>query len=240
MAGLKASTRNLGVAFGILGGCLAFTVLVMILLAVLRSKMAKRAIRRWRNSSPDYDLLETTLTPEELEGHCARSGFTEDEVKRLWVKFYNSGGGRSQVPVTDLIQGIEELSTCELICNLPSALWSQARNSKNVEDVRVDFSTAITALSVFTDRASPVDKTRFLFRVYDQDGDGVVSKDDIRSVLEKVMPFLEDQDDGELLDEAVASVMKEITGDEEADGISYEQYEMVVHDLAAERVLVFF
>mmetsp|Transcript_30397 Transcript_30397/g.87061 ORF Transcript_30397/g.87061 Transcript_30397/m.87061 type:complete len:293 (-) Transcript_30397:57-935(-) len=132
------------------------------------------------------------LSAEDLEAVCARTGFSPDEALRLHEQFSKIGGGARRVESSEFLEGLPELAG-PLLPRLPAALRLQGSNSQGPKKGRgLDFRTAASAVGVFCERAPSDDKTRLLFRLYDADGDGQISRADLRSLLELIVPMEED------------------------------------------------
>jgi len=133
------------------------------------------------------------LSAEELEAVCARTGFSPDEALRLHEQFSKIGGGARCVEASEFLEGLPEFAG-PLLPRLPAALRLQgSKSSQGPKKGRgFDFRTAASAVGVFCERAPSDDKTRLLFRLYDADGDGQISRADLRSLLELIVPMEED------------------------------------------------
>merc|ERR1719201_3100822 len=129
------------------------------------------------------DIHTTTLSPEDLEAHCCRSGLSQDEVVRLHRQFANVADGSGTAEVRQLLAELGEPAG-PLKQRLPAALRSS-------DAQRINFQQALSALAVFCEFTPADDKVRLFFRLYDADGDGRVSRDDLRSTLKLVLPDLE-------------------------------------------------
>eukprot|EP00928_Gymnodinium_smaydae_P036734 TRINITY_DN25630_c0_g1_i2.p1 TRINITY_DN25630_c0_g1~~TRINITY_DN25630_c0_g1_i2.p1 ORF type:complete len:211 (+),score=47.87 TRINITY_DN25630_c0_g1_i2:45-635(+) len=172
------------------------------------------------------DALRLSL--EELEGLCARSGFTRAEILRLHGRFRALSNGKAKVEAKAFLQGIPELDG-PLAERLPSVLRLEPTQT-------IDFGAAVAALTVFCERTPVDDKMRLFFRLYDADGDGRLSVEDLRSTLRLILPA--DVDD-EIVDHAVSRTLEELGG-RGATELTQEQFAMVATDLARERGTVFF
>lgn len=201
-----------------------------------------RCLRGFRHGPEPVEVPGARrLAPEELEAIGARSGFSQAELLRLYRRFVRAGNGQAEVKADELMAGLDVLSG-PLVPRLPAALRLPPPPKP------VDFTTAATALGVFCERTPDDDKTRFLFRLYDADCDGKISKQDLRSTLELILPELLECDDGEeLLERAVEGTFEELVGnrgrlakDDAESYLTLEQFAMVAADLAGERCTGFF
>merc|ERR1712094_35387 len=101
----------------------------------------------------------------------------------------------------------------------------------------INFQQAVSVLGVFCERTPADDKVRLFFNLYDADGDGRVSRDNLRSTLKLVLPDL----DHDLIHHAVDQTLWELAGNKGVEeGLALEQFAMVVADLVGERGTAFF
>ncbi len=88
---------------------------------------------------------------------------------------------RGYITVQDLMSGVPEIENNPLgerLCKVFTAKGGEASN-------QVDFKEFVKTLALFhtPHPTSEEDKLYFLFRMYDADGDGLLSQEEIRSVL---------------------------------------------------------
>jgi Ca2+-binding EF-hand superfamily protein len=80
-----------------------------------------------------------------------------------------------------------------------------------------NFRDFVKFLAAFSERAPPDAKARFMFDCYDIDGDGIVSKDDLRSVLQYVVA-------GQLSDDQMEAVLQRCMDEAGPDGVTVKQF----------------
>jgi len=206
-----------------------------------------QATRFWNaHFAPKYQRVVpegTRLNAEDLEAACARSGFTKEEAKRLHMQFSIVSGGARKVETASLLTGISELKG-PLQPRISGALRLTGSRSRTL-----DFQAVASALGVFSERTPGDDKTRFMFRLYDGDGDDLITPGDLRELLEMIVPPSQDGDGkadeerSEMIERAVEGTFEELLGCSDVhdgEGLTLDQFALVAGDLAAERCTVFF
>merc|ERR1712125_226418 len=101
------------------------------------------------------------------------------------------GGDEKRMPASKLFAGLDDVSG-PLVGRLPGAVRFSASQE-------IDFRDTVAALGVFCERAPADDKLRLLYRMYDEDGDGRIGKNDLRSTLDLVLPEFADANERELV-----------------------------------------
>lgn len=127
-----------------------------------------------------------SLSAEELEVVRVRTGFTAEEVLRLHERFCRASGGAGRADPQEFLKHVPQLAG-PLLPRLTSALTGQGPGRPPLRQRGWDFRAAATALNPFCDRAPAEHKTRLLFKLYDFDEDGFISKDDLRSMMDSIL-----------------------------------------------------
>ncbi len=117
----------------------------------------------------------SSLLVEEIEEISTKCKLSSEEVQRLYQRFQKlDRGQRGKLPA-DALMMIPELAMNPLAERIASIF----------EDA--NFRQFVELLSVFGRNADPDLKRMFLFRVYDIDDDGFVSKQDLRTVMRMLL-----------------------------------------------------
>eukprot|EP01006_Ploeotia_vitrea_P037975 TRINITY_DN66191_c5_g1_i1.p1 TRINITY_DN66191_c5_g1~~TRINITY_DN66191_c5_g1_i1.p1 ORF type:complete len:179 (-),score=94.94 TRINITY_DN66191_c5_g1_i1:206-742(-) len=166
------------------------------------------------------------LTSEEVEDLAANSPYSASDIKKLYKRFSALDRNHSGTLSTDEFQLIPELSMNPL-CHRIIALFDVDGTD------RVNFEQFVRTLSVFHPSTPPEVKRKFAFKIYDVDGDGLVSERDLFAVLKLLVGSNLDDDQLHLI---VHKTMQDL--DVNHDGgcseqefskvISKEQYESVM------------
>ncbi|GAM23803.1 hypothetical protein SAMD00019534_069780 [Acytostelium subglobosum LB1] len=122
-------------------------------------------------------VSKSTLRAEEIEElQNASKVFSQKEVKRLFKRFKRlDKEEKGTINVEDFSQ-IPELSMNPLLPRLIS-IFDVNRSGQ------LNFAQFVNTLSVFHPNAEKIDKIKLLFKVYDINNDGFVTKQEIQSVL---------------------------------------------------------
>jgi Ca2+-binding EF-hand superfamily protein len=143
---------------------------------------------------------EVLLTFNDLQKLKSSSGFSEIQIQALFRMFQALNPRNGVIPLSSLSR-IPQLSF-PLSSRLPKALGVKKRD--------ISFPDFANAISVFSIHAPIEDKISFLFKLYDQDDDGKISRSD----LKKTLTLLANDEDLGLIDYAVTKTFEEL-GDNE-------------------------
>eukprot|EP00397_Hematodinium_sp_SG-2012_P059306 GEMP01075869.1.p1 GENE.GEMP01075869.1~~GEMP01075869.1.p1 ORF type:complete len:128 (+),score=27.29 GEMP01075869.1:269-652(+) len=121
----------------------------------------------------------------------------------------------------------------ELDCPLTSRMYI----AMNLDgpDAQINFNQAVNALMVFNEHAPLDEKMKFFFKVFDADGDGQLSKEDIKSTLQLVMTAESEEN----IDHIVHETFEEMNGNS-GDFLTMSEYSSAVGDLVQQRCTIFF
>ena len=170
-----------------------------------------------------------TLSQAEVQQLCSETLFTPVEVKRIHKRFVGLDKlNRGYVTASDLnsVPGVDKNPLGERICKLftqstgTTAYDIDSEGRKNI----VDFREFLRALSLFHQSAQSKEeeKLRFLFRVYDLDQDGLLSAEEVRLTVKKIV--------GESIEEThlhqiVDRTMADLLDDDANEGkIDFQQF----------------
>ncbi|KAF8055750.1 CNB1 [Scenedesmus sp. PABB004] len=129
---------------------------------------------------------------DEVIATC-KGAWSQPEVESLYKRFRSLDRGRKGYISAEELMGIPELSINPLAQRLVRQFES------------VNFLDFARLLAAFSDRAAYEDKVRFIFRAYDVDGDGLVTRDDLQIMLRQLAgSSLSDDDIGGLVSRALA------------------------------------
>ena len=143
----------------------------------------------------------THLSLEELEEIKAMSGFTETEVLQLEAKFEALSPENGRIGMEAFLR-LPELKM-PLSNKIPTALGLRGIRS-------LDFKAFCKSLALFHPRAAIEDKLDFIFKLYDADDDGLVSREDLKTTLRAITG---DAADETIVDYAVEKVFMELGDD---------------------------
>jgi len=126
------------------------------------------------------------LSPEELQELQDSSNFKAAEIQQLFERFTKLDRNQDGLLTTAEFQLIPELSMNPL-CHRIIALFDTDGSDQ------VNFKRFVQTLSLFHPDATHAQKLTVLFRVYDVDGDGLISEADLFHVLKMLVgSYLED------------------------------------------------
>ena len=176
------------------------------------------------NSSADMKKLreDCPLSNEELETFRMETGFTQFKILRYYATFklYIDCIAEDKTKM-DLTP--EEFEQIPCICISPlksqfiKSIPSKTGNGKHRGNV--DFAAFLRLLAVTNGDSRFADKLRFAFNMYDIDGDGKVSVQDVTTFISSVTDFAEqyraeETKYKELLEDAVKKMFQELGRDE--------------------------
>jgi len=141
----------------------------------------------------------SALSSEEIEEISRQACLSQDEVKRLYIRFQKLD--RSQ---SGALQGDDLLMIPELAMNpLQPRLLALFEN--------VNFHQFVTNLGAFSPTAPPTAKAEFAFRIYDVDGDGFISEDDLNKVLRMLVG-------NNIPEDTLRAIVSKVITDADTDG----------------------
>lgn len=123
---------------------------------------------------------------DEVISAC-KGAFTQSEVESLYRRFRSLDRGLKGYISSEELLAIPELSINPLAQRVVRLFES------------VNFLEFVKLLAPFTSRVSADDKINFLFAVFDVDGDGLVSRDDMHAMLRQLAGSTLTDDDLDLL-----------------------------------------
>ncbi|KAK3251872.1 hypothetical protein CYMTET_38794 [Cymbomonas tetramitiformis] len=117
--------------------------------------------------------MNVYLTEYDVEEVIQHSGnkFTRDEVASLYKRFRELDKGHKGYIAADELLNVPELSLNPLAKRLTRVFEN------------VNFKEFVALLAAFSNRASKEDKLRFMYMMFDADGDGIVSRNDLQHMI---------------------------------------------------------
>lgn len=117
----------------------------------------------------------SALLSEEIEEIARQSNLSQSEIKRLYKRFQKLDRNQSGTLEADELMMIPELAMNPLVPRIVSIFDS------------VNFRQFVNNISVFGPNGTAEAKADFAFRIYDVDGDGFVSEQDLQTVLKMMV-----------------------------------------------------
>lgn len=154
----------------------------------------------------------SALLSEEIEEIARQSSLSQPEVKRLYRRFQKLDRNQSGTLEADELMMIPELAMNPLVPRIVAVFDS------------VNFRQFVNNLGVFGPNGSVDAKVDFAFRVYDVDGDGFVSEEDLEAVLKMMVG-------DNIADDSLHRVVRKVFADADKDGdglISKDEFSAVV------------
>ena len=123
---------------------------------------------------------KASLDNKEAAELSRETNFTPKEIKRIHRRFVKLDiHGRGYITIHDLatLPDVDKNPLGDRICRV---LAQTGENS-------IDFKAFVKALATFNDKGNEEEKIKFLFKVYDIDGDGYVTKDELFVILKSLV-----------------------------------------------------
>lgn len=162
------------------------------------------------------------LKKVEIEKLADETHFDADEIQTLYEHFRSISSSKDDDAVID----IEEFKAAlglktSLFVERCFALFDHDR------DKSIDFREFLLGLSVFSEKGTLDEKLRFSFRIYDVDGDGIITKPELIRLLEACLA----ENGLSLPSEQLKSLVDKTFEEADVDGdggISFNEYRALV------------
>ncbi len=154
----------------------------------------------------------SALLSEEIEEIARQSNLSQPEIKRLYKRFQKLDRNQSGTLEADELMMIPELAMNPLVPRIVAVFDA------------VNFRQFVNNLGVFGPNGTTEAKVDFAFRIYDVDGDGFVSENDLATVLKMMVG-------DNMTDDALNRVVKKVFAQADKDGdglISRDDFSEVV------------
>eukprot|EP00735_Rhodelphis_limneticus_P004448 TRINITY_DN16032_c0_g1::TRINITY_DN16032_c0_g1_i1::g.13759::m.13759 TRINITY_DN16032_c0_g1::TRINITY_DN16032_c0_g1_i1::g.13759 ORF type:complete len:190 (+),score=29.34,sp/Q3HRP5/CNBL2_ORYSJ/45.79/5e-48,EF-hand_1/PF00036.27/2.3e+03,EF-hand_1/PF00036.27/1.7,EF-hand_1/PF00036.27/1.3e-05,EF-hand_1/PF00036.27/7.9e-07,EF-hand_1/PF00036.27/1.3e-07,EF-hand_7/PF13499.1/9.3e-06,EF-hand_7/PF13499.1/4.1e-15,EF-hand_8/PF13833.1/55,EF-hand_8/PF13833.1/2.8e-09,EF-hand_8/PF13833.1/0.0023,EF-hand_8/PF13833.1/1.6e- len=167
-------------------------------------------------------LSRTELKRRELGDFVKKTHFTIDEVRDLYKHFKTISSGLTDDGLIDKAEFKKALGLKDsLFVDRMFALFDE--NGDSV----INFNEFIVGLSVFCPKGSLEEKLKFSFRIYDFDGDGHISQNELKQMLEASLVENHLSLSQKQIDDLVSATFNE--ADIDGDGkIDFEEYKRMV------------
>lgn len=121
-----------------------------------------------------------SVTEADVKEMKIPSPFSRRELKRLHKRFKKLDADNSGTLTSDEFLAIPGLEQNPLVQRVISVFDTDGNDS-------VDFREFVSALSIFAGQANHKEKLLFAFKLYDVDGDDLISREDLYSVLKTMV-----------------------------------------------------
>jgi len=139
----------------------------------------------------------SVLTEEQLEEYKKITSFSQGEILRLWDKFYELCDTQDKVEKGqshtvrvgfDQIKGMPELKENPFnhrICQVFATKASISLDGEEEEDNpdSLSFENFLDMVFIFSEQASHEKKLDYAFKMYDDDDDGFIGRDDLYNIV---------------------------------------------------------
>mmetsp|Transcript_5663 Transcript_5663/g.14149 ORF Transcript_5663/g.14149 Transcript_5663/m.14149 type:complete len:264 (+) Transcript_5663:94-885(+) len=163
-------------------------------------------------------ILPKHISPDELGQLCQATNFDRKQVERLYEVFKVISSSSDD-------DGLIDKKEFETALGLKSSLFVDRifaifdRNS----DHKITFEEFVVGLSTFSSRASREDKAAMSFRIFDIDGDGVISREDLGLMVRATIRENDVNISDEQFEVLIATTFEQ-AGASEKKGISADQF----------------
>ena len=179
----------------------------------------------------------SALTDDQLKQYQRNTSFSRKEICSLWNKFYKlcdindkivKGEADSIRASFDQIKMMPELKEnpfnqriCEVFATPSEAILDKEDGSTNNETNSLSFENFLDMVYIFSEQAPLEDKIKYAFKIYDEDNDGYISRDDLHSIVslmtKKQNATSSDQDIDYLTDQEITIIADKIIEESDVD-----------------------
>jgi len=146
--------------------------------------------------------------------------FTSDEVKRLSKRFRKLDSDSSGKLSLQELLALPELQNNPLVKRVADVFDKDGSGD-------VDFTEFLQGLSTFGSKVEKTEKLRFAFQIYDVDGDGFISREELFMVLQMMVgKNLKEEQLHYIVNRTLAYADKDLDG-----RISFEEFESIIGKL---------
>ena len=141
----------------------------------------------------------SALTDEQLKQYQHNTSFSRTEICHLWNKFYKlcdinekiaKGQSNSIRASFDQIKAMPELKEnpfnqriCEVFSTPSEVILDGEDNSADDKANSLSFENFLDMVYIFSEQASLEEKIKYAFKIYDEDDDGYIGRDDLHSIV---------------------------------------------------------
>lgn len=181
---------------------------------------------------------EDELRPEEVEELEAMSGFTKEEIIKLYKRFKSlDRSGNGTINEEELLK-IPEVAMNPMVERILGYFGfgplAQRLNGKTV--TRINFTDFVKALSLFNGRSTKEEKLEHVFKAFDLDGDGIISREEFVTLIRTLVGKSMDQADIDDLVQYALSEVQHENGLRFVDFVSILETSSDIDKLAESRV----
>lgn len=142
----------------------------------------------------------SALTNDQLKQYQCNTTFSQREICYLWDKFYEvcdvnekvaKGESNTIRASFDQIKEMPELKEnpfnqriCEVFSTVSEAILDRENSVNNNETSNsMSFENFLDMVYIFSEQASLGEKIKYAFKIYDEDNDGYIGRDDLHSIV---------------------------------------------------------
>ena len=166
---------------------------------------------------------QSAFTEQELQDYKQLTYFTEKEILHVYKRFFlldpkRVAADKNARLSKEVIMNIQELKMNPFKDRIVEVFSSSKEGDMSFEDF-------LDMMSVFSDNAPKSVKVEYAFRIYDFDGDDLISLDDIKEIINRLTgnQRLGEEDMKQLID----NIFEEADLDDD-DSLSFAEFEHVI------------